>query len=131
MAIDRDELVRLLKLQYAEIDRLRALVGRKDLELDALVGWIMGEGDALSALQAIYADPRQSPANVIKASGLALPFERAKPAGMVIIEENWMEKTRRIRLETQAKNRAQWALEDQSKIIEGTVLGSPEDEPAA
>jgi hypothetical protein len=81
-----EEFRRVAKLQYQEIEKLRALIawkdkelGRKDQELDGLVAWIAGDADAHSVLQAIYADPRQNTANKTRAAGLALPFEKAKP----------------------------------------------------
>ena len=53
----------VIREQMAEIDRLRA-------EVSNLVGWIMGDKDALTTLQAIY--------NRIRAAAAAIPFERSK-----------------------------------------------------
>jgi hypothetical protein len=85
-----EEFRKVAKLQYQEIERLRALIawkdqelGRKDAELDGLVSWIAGDADALACLQAIYANPRSSTAEKTKAAGLALNFERSKPPSTV------------------------------------------------
>jgi hypothetical protein len=99
------------------------------MELATFAAWADSDLDALTYLQRTYSDPNESKTNRSKSAGLALPFERAKPASAMIVEENWMEKTRRIRLEAEAKRRAEWALEA-PKVIEGT-LAHPEDEPAA
>lgn len=61
----------VVKLQMAEIDRLRA-------EVDRLLGWINGDGDALTALQSIYLNPDESSANRVKAASAAIGFERPK-----------------------------------------------------
>jgi hypothetical protein len=60
-----------MREQSAEIDRLRD-------EIDRLVGWIMGDRDALTTLQNVYLDPKESAGNKIKAAASALPFERVR-----------------------------------------------------
>jgi hypothetical protein len=75
----------VVREQMAEIDQQRALVGQKNAEIDTLVAWIRGDAGALEALQAVYADPRQSTANVIKSSIGALPYERSKPPSATIV----------------------------------------------
>jgi hypothetical protein len=87
------ELASLVRDQMREIDRLRTVavqaeraraenVRLKD-EIDALIGWIGGDGDALACLQQIYANPRTTEASKIWAASAALPFEKAKPAATV------------------------------------------------
>jgi hypothetical protein len=120
------DLQTIVKMQMAEIDRLRAEVDRRGAEIDSLVGWIAGDQDALSALQAIYADPRTKLGDKIKASGLALPFERAKPASTSVVID-WAAYTRSIRLKQLEKDKARWAAEDAAKTIEH----QPDPEPAA
>ena len=61
----------VIREQMAEIDRLRA-------EVSNLVGWIMGDKDALTALQAIYDSREASEGNRIKAAAAAIAFERSK-----------------------------------------------------
>ena len=61
----------VIREQMAEIDRLRA-------EVSNLVGWIMGDKDALTTLQAIYNDREASEGNRIRAAAAAIPFERSK-----------------------------------------------------
>jgi hypothetical protein len=131
------ELASLVRDQMAEIDRLRCVavqVERTRAEniqlkawLDGLVNWVAGDGDALARLQAIYSDPRSKVADVIKSSGLALPFERSKPASVVVIED-WRVKTRTIRLRQMELDKARWAAE--AKTIEHQP-GEGEGDPAA
>jgi hypothetical protein len=61
----------VVREQMKEIDRLRDEVSR-------LVGWIMGDRDALTTLQLIYNDDEASPGNRIKAAAAAIGFERSK-----------------------------------------------------
>ena len=70
----------VVREQMAEIDQLRA-------EVDALVDWIAGEKDALSALQAAYVDPRSTPTNKIRAAASAIAYERSKPASVTVIAD--------------------------------------------
>jgi hypothetical protein len=74
------ELEHVVRVQMDEIDRLRALLDKKDADMDVLVQWIAEGGDALSTLQAVYVDPRQSSANKIRAAVGSLPYERARVA---------------------------------------------------
>jgi hypothetical protein len=130
---DESKFQQLARLQYAEIERLRAEVGRKDQELDALVAWIMGDGDSMAGLLAIAADPRTSTANKIKCWGLTLPFERSKPAS-VVVQVDFKERVRNARLRQYEIDKAQWAAEDAAKMIEHqpTILGGEsETDPAA
>ena len=61
----------VVKAQMEEIEKLRA-------EIDLLLSWIRGDRDALVALQEVYNDPEQSPANRVKAASSALPYERPR-----------------------------------------------------
>jgi hypothetical protein len=127
------DLKTIVKMQMAEIARLRA-------EIDSLVGWIMGDADALACLQAIYSNPHTQEANRLKAAASALPFERSKPASVVALVD-WREKTRTIRLRQMELDKARWAAE--AKVIEHqpkldleaptppTILGEGETDPAA
>src|SRR5215831_2544821 len=76
-----------LREQMGEIDRLRAIIDQKDVELDAVISWIAGDEDALGVLRSVYVDPRTSVPNKVKAASSALPFERSKPASAVIIAD--------------------------------------------
>jgi len=62
----------LLRLQTAKIKELEA-------EIDRLNGVIETSHDALTHLQKVYSDPNAHISAVIKAAGLAIGFERAKP----------------------------------------------------
>jgi hypothetical protein len=142
------ELASLVRDQMREIDRLRGMAlqaeraraenARLKDEIDALVGWIGGDGDALSALQAIYANPRTPEAHKIKAAGLALSYERPKPPTMNVNAgvTDFREYVRTIRLRQAEKDRARWAAEEAAKVIEHqpaeTILGGSESpDPAA
>jgi hypothetical protein len=82
MAVDFRE---LCKLQMAEIDRQRAVLGQLRAENQRLVDWIMGEGpDALTTLQKIYSDPKTPLPHQISASKAAIDHERAKPVRTVV-----------------------------------------------
>jgi|SRR6516164_6434628 len=111
MSDDCEQYREIARLQYEEIERLRALIKQRDTELDVLVGWIAGDQDALSALQAVYADPRSSPANKIKAAASAIAFERSKPASVTVVVD-FKEKVRNIRLRTLELQKAEWAAQD-------------------
>ena len=74
IAHQKSELARaeyVVKLQMAEIDRLRN-------EVDRLLAWINGDSDALTVLQGVYNNPDATDSNRIKAAASALPFERPK-----------------------------------------------------
>jgi hypothetical protein len=62
----------LLRLQTAKIKELEA-------EIDRLNGVIETSHDALVHLQKVYSDPNAHTSDIIKAAGLAIGFERAKP----------------------------------------------------
>jgi hypothetical protein len=137
-----EEFRRVAKLQYQEIEKLRALIawkdqelGRKDQEMDVLVGWIAGDADAHSALMAIYADPRQNTANKTRAAGLALPFEKAKPPATVNTNvwslAAYLDQQALLRKEALAREQAAKTIEHQprkpldfNEPTPGTVLGA-------
>ena len=79
------QLESVVREQMATMDQLRATIGQKDAELDGVIDWIRGDAGALEALQAIYVDPRQSPANVIKSASAAINFERSRPPSAALI----------------------------------------------
>jgi hypothetical protein len=62
----------LLRRQTAKIKELEA-------EIDRLNGVIETSHDALTHLQKVYSDPHAPTSAIIKAAGLAIGFERAKP----------------------------------------------------
>jgi hypothetical protein len=134
MAVDFRE---LCKLQMAEIDRLRAEIDRRGVEIGNLVNWIQGDADrdALSTLQGVYLDPRTTEGNRLKAASAALPFERGKPA-QVVVQVDFRERVRNARLRQLELDRAEWARQDAAKLdldgpIPETILGGPEADPAA
>jgi hypothetical protein len=132
------QLEHCIRTQMQEIDRLRALTTQKDAELDALVGWIAGDEDALGALRAIYADPRQNPANKIKAASAAIGFERSKPASQTNVAFslwNCLETNRLAELDQKAKVIEAKPLQQGQSILasdhEGGAAMGPEADPAA
>jgi hypothetical protein len=113
------------RLQYEEIERLRALIKQRDTELDVLVGWIAGDQDALSALQALYADPRSSPANKIKAAASAIAYERSKPASVSVIVD-FKSRVRDARMQTVELRKQEWTRQpplDLDAPTPTTILG--------
>src|SRR6516165_2205391 len=91
----------VIREQMREIDQLRAEIG-------ALVDWIAGEKDALSALQAAYVDPRSTPTNKIKAAASAIAYERSKPASVSVIVD-FKSRVRDTRLHTLELRKQEWA----------------------
>lgn len=67
-----------IKYQRDEIDRLRALLERRDEELRILLEWINTDSDALTVLQRTYLDPKTSTTDRIKAAASAIAYERPK-----------------------------------------------------
>jgi hypothetical protein len=109
--------------QMAEIDQLRAAIGQKDQELDAVVAWIAGDEDALGTLRSVYVDPRTSVPNKVKAASSALPFERSKPASVTVIVD-FKSRVHDARMQTVELRKAEWTRQP--------VLGSDHGpEPAA
>jgi hypothetical protein len=110
------QLEHVIREQMAEIDQLRAEVG-------ALVDWIAGEKDALSALQAAYVDPRSTPTNKIRAAASALPFERSKPASVTVVAD-FRARVHDARLHAVELREQEWTRQPQlGSDHEGEALG--------
>ena len=125
------QLESVVREQMTEIDQLRAAISRKDQELDALVAWIAGDADAHSALRAIYADPRSSPANKIKAAIGAIAFERSKPASVSVVVD-FKSRVHDARMQTVESRKAEWTRQEPLDLTgptPATILGG--DHPAA
>jgi hypothetical protein len=129
------QLLDVIKRQNAGLEALIAERDKLRAELDAFVNWANGDMNALGYLQRTYNDPSESTANRTKCAIGALKVEHPS---VVIQMEDWAAKTKRIRLAAMERDRARWALEDQSKTIEGTLASDhagdpicPEDSPAA
>jgi len=73
-------LLDLIKQQNAAISKLMAERDSQRQEIDALVGWIQEDRDALMCLQSIYNSPTADDNSKIQAARAAINFERAKPA---------------------------------------------------
>jgi hypothetical protein len=116
------ELTAVVRDQMAEIDRLRADNERLRAEVAGLVAWAAGDCDALATLQAIYSNPKTYQGDRLKAAASALPYERSKPAAVVIQYSDFNERLRTIRLAQLAKDKARWAAEDAAKTIEHQPL---------
>ena len=112
-----------------EIDRLRGIIDQKDAEIAAMVDWIAGDQDALSALRAAYIDPRTTQTNKIRAASSALPFERSKPASVTVICD-FKSRVRDARMHTIELRKQEWTqVQPQlGSDHEGEALGP---EPAA
>jgi hypothetical protein len=109
------QLESVVREQMAEIDQLRA-------EVDALVDWIAGEKDALSALQAAYVDPRSTPTNKIRAASSAIAYERSKPASVTIIAD-FKARVHGARMQTVELRKAEWTRQDLDAPTPATILG--------
>jgi hypothetical protein len=127
----------VVREQMATLDELRAAIGRKDAELDGLISWIAGDAGALEVLQSVYADPRSSAANKVKAASAAIGFERSRPASVSVIVD-FKSRVRDARLHTIELRKQEWA--EQPKLdLDGpaTILGGDHEgdalgpEPAA
>jgi hypothetical protein len=125
------QLESVVREQMAEIDQLRAALGQKDQELDGLISWIAGDAGALEVLQSVYADPRSSPANKIKAAASAISFEIAKPASITVVAD-FREQVKAARLHTLELRKAEWARQEQLPALGSDYEGEALDpEPAA
>jgi hypothetical protein len=117
-----DKIVQLeyvIREQMAEIDQLRSEVG-------ALVDWIAGEKDALSALQAAYVDPRSTPTNKIRAASSAIAYERSKPASVSVIVD-FKSRVRDARMQTVELRKQEWTRQEPLDLdvpTPPTILGS-------
>jgi hypothetical protein len=105
------ELAALVRAQMGEITRLRAENNRLHAELQAFVAWADSDLDALTYLQRTYSNPNESVTNRTKTALGALPFERSKPAS-VVITADWTERTRSARLAQLELDRAEWARQE-------------------
>src|SRR6516162_4551643 len=117
-----EEFRQLARLQYREIEKLRAQLAALQAENRRLQNWIMGdEPDALTALQRVYSDPQSDTGSVIKSASAALPFERSKPASVTVLRD-WKEYTYSMRMKGLERDKARWAAEDAAKFIEAKPL---------
>jgi hypothetical protein len=105
------QLEHALREQMGEIDRLRAIIDQKDVELDAVVAWIAGDEDALGTLRSVYVDPRTSVPNKVKAASSALPFERSKPASVSVIVD-FKSRVHDARMQTVELRKQEWTRQE-------------------
>jgi hypothetical protein len=133
------QLESVVREQMAEIDQLRAAIGQKDAELDGLISWIAGDADALGALQSVYADPRSSTANKVKAAASAIAFERSKPASVSVVVD-FKSRVRDARMQTVELRKQEWTRQEPLDLgapTPPTILGGDREgealgpEPAA
>jgi hypothetical protein len=126
----RTELERRLDAALHEtLAELEAVKAR----LDALVGAFEKNG-SLGILQMFAADKTLPVALRMRAAGLAVPYEKAKPAASSLIGVvDFREVVRTARLKQEALDRAKWEAENAATIEHqpGTILGDGQDEPPA
>jgi hypothetical protein len=115
------QLEHALREQMGEIDRLRAIIDQKDVELDAVIAWIAGDEDALAVLRSVYVDPRTSVPNKVKAASSALPFERSKPASVTVIAD-FRGRVENARSRTIELRKQEWRQEQPAELA-STILG--------
>src|SRR6516165_7587854 len=132
------QLEQVVREQMAEIDQLRATISQKDQELDGLIAWIATDADALGALQSVYADPRASVANKVKAAIGAIAFERSKPASVSVVVD-FKSRVHDARMQTVELRKQEWTRQplDLDAPTPATILGGDlggealEPDPAA
>jgi hypothetical protein len=113
------------RLQYEEIERLRAQIREKDAELEVLVAWIAGDADAHAALCSVYADPRQSASLKTKAASAAIGYEIAKPVSTTIVVD-FKARVHGARMQTVELRKQEWTRQeplDLSAPTPATILG--------
>jgi hypothetical protein len=111
MSDDYAQYREVARLQYEEIERLRTQIREKDAELDVLVGWIAGDAGALEALQSVYADPRTSTANKVKAATSAISFEISKPASVSVVVD-FKSRVHGARMQTVELRKQEWTRQE-------------------
>jgi hypothetical protein len=109
-----EEFRQVARLQSQEIEKLRTVIKQRDAELDALVSWIASDADAHAVLMSVYADPRQSTAQKVRAATSAIPYEKSKPASVVVQVTDFYEQVRTSRLRTIEQDKAEFA----ARVIE-------------
>ena len=117
------------RLQYDEIEKLRAALDQLRTENQRLLRWIMGEEpDALAELQRVYSDPKTSENNKVRAAIGAISFERSKPASITVVAD-FRARVHDARMQTVESRRQEWTRQPQlGSDHEGDALGP---EPAA
>jgi hypothetical protein len=108
-------LLDLIKQQNKAIEQLMAERDGQRREIDALVGWIQEDRDALMCLQQIYNNPTVDEVARIRAAQAAIAFERQKPPSQTNVSFslfNYLEKARLKELEQK----------EAAKVIEGKVI---------
>jgi hypothetical protein len=80
-----------------------------------------GAPDALACLRRVYNDPKMKEAERVKAAAAAIGYERAKPASVSVVID-FKERVRTARLKQLALDKARWAAEDATKVIEHQPL---------
>jgi hypothetical protein len=95
----------------------------------AALAWVEDDLDALTALQAIYRNPNTPLAGQLKALGIAIHFERAKPPSAVAVGHfslfDHLEKSKVIDLE--ARRNAGKVEQPKLDLAPGeTILGGPD-----
>jgi hypothetical protein len=120
------QLESVVREQMAEIDQLRTAIREKDTELDVLVGWIAGDAGALEALQSVYADPRTSTANKVKAATSAIGFEISKPASVSVVVD-FKSRVHDARMTTIEQRRTEWSRQDLDAPTPPTILGGDQE----
>jgi hypothetical protein len=116
----------VVREQMAEIDALRATVGQRDAEIAELVAWVGGDADALAALQALYINPRTSPAIKAKAAIGAIAFERSKPASVSVVVD-FKSRVHDARMTTVELRKQEWSRQAEPLDLDAptppTILG--------
>ena len=121
-------LLDLIKQQNKALETLMAERDSQRREIDALVGWIQEDRDALMCLQQIYNSPTATETAKVRAAIGALAYERAKPPGTTNVSFKLFDYLENDRLKKMAAADAAKVIEHVEPAV--TVLGS-DPEPAA
>ena len=116
------QLESVVREQMVEIDQLRATISQKDQELGAVIAWVAGDAGALETLQSVYADPRTSQTNKVRAAIGAIGYEIAKPAAVSVVID-FKSRVRDARLHTIELRKQEWTRQDLDAPTPPTILG--------
>jgi hypothetical protein len=116
------QLESVVREQMVEIDQLRATISQKDQELGAVIAWVAGDAGALETLQSVYADPRTSQTNKVRAAIGAIGYEIAKPAAVSVVID-FKSRVHDARMTTIEQRRTEWSRQDLDAPTPARILG--------
>jgi hypothetical protein len=103
------ELEHVVRTQMQTIDQLRAEIAQKDAALDEIVQWVASDGDSLSVLRSVYADPRTSRGDKIRACAASIAYEVPKMPAAVVFTMDFRERVKTARLRQLELDKQEWS----------------------